>query len=533
MNLPSLLPLFGALGLTFSAGFAVAQSGPVLHAFDGTHALQAFGGQLAGCGDLDGDGVRDVLAGCQAYGSGGGMVRAYSGVTGAVIHTWTGFDSGNGVADAGDVDADGVSDVIIGDFWSSPTIAHQGSVWVHSGATGAQLYRFDGSQTSQYLGGDVAGVGDVNADGYADFLVGAWGEHTTQLFAGAVYLYSGFDGSVIHHKTGSVHDGFFGYSVAGVEDTDGDGVPDFAVGAVGEDALGSNTGAVYLYSGATGNLLQYWQGFEYNSNFGRQVRSAGDADGDGFGDLIVGAMFAAPNGKAYLLSGNTGAVLHTFTGYDPGEVFGHGVGGAGDVDGDGFDDVIVGADRFYVPGGYTGFAYVYSGKTGKKLQFLQAGGPTARFGNAAAGLGDVSGDGVPDLAVGAIDENTSNGNRSGRVHVFSGVRSGLLFDVQDFSAGALSSFRVDGLNSTSTAGFFFSLTGATAPVATPYGNAVLAPPIYLLGLAPAAANGEAVLNVPVPPGLTGLIITAQAIELYSSGGPGAGQLTHSQALSVH
>jgi len=522
------LPLGFALALLSPA--ALAQSGPVLHEFDGTHLFQAFGGALAGCADVDGDGVRDVIAGCQQYGFGGGMVRVFSGVTGAVLHEWTGFPAAHSVADAGDVDADGVTDILVGDIWANATFPNAGAAWVFSGATGAQLYRFDGEAPEAYLGGSVAGLGDVDGDGHSDVLIGSWGAPTTKAFAGKAYVRSGLDGSILHELSGTIDHGYFGFSAARIDDTDGDGVADFAVGAEGEDTLGYSTGAVYLYSGATGALLHHWTGFEENSRFGRQVRGAGDADGDGFGDLIVAAMFSVPNGKAYLISGATYAVLHEFEGYDPGEVFAHGVDGAGDVDGDGFDDVIVSSDHYSVPGGYTGFAYVYSGKTGEKLQFLQEGSPTSRFGNATAGVGDVDGDGTPDLAVGAIDQQTpAGGSKSGRVFLFSGVSTGLLFDVQDFHAGATSTFRVAGLAPTSSAGFAFSLAGE-GPIPTAFGTLALTPPIYTLGVAASDAGGEAILLAPLPATVAGATVYAQAIEIDAGGGLA---LTHGQALMVH
>lgn len=523
-------PLGGLLLVGMICGLGFAQSGPLLWQGDGAAAFQAFGGKLAGLADIDGDGVRDLVAGCQEYGQTSGMVRAYSGATGAVIHTWSGFQSGSGVADAGDVDGDGTTDVVVGDIWADVNFINEGEVWVFSGSNGSLLRHFVGGGKDRYLGGDVGGLGDLNGDGYSEVILGAWGESTTVAFAGVVYVRSGIDGSVLYRIEGGVDHGYFGYSVARVEDTDGDGITDFAVGAPGESSLGHDTGAAYLYSGANGALLRSWNGLEINSRFGRQLRGVGDADGDGRGDIVVGAMLSSPNGKVHLLSGASGAILHSFVGYDPEEVFGHSVDSAGDVDGDGFDDILVGSDHFAsLFSGYTGVGYLYSGKTGVKLQYLQEGSPTARFGNAVCGVGDINGDSVPDLVVGGIDETTPAGPKSGRVFVLSGKSTGLLFDVQHFHTGMTSSFRLAGLQPSSVATFALSLTG-NAPLATPFGFASMTPPIIVLAMVPSSPLGEATLLLPIPGGVAGTIVYAQAAEFTAAGG---GQLSHPQTLKIH
>jgi FG-GAP repeat protein len=522
---PSALPLLGAL---LSANLA-AQSGPVIHSFDGLAAYQGFGGALSGCADLDSDGVRDLLVGCQAYASGPGLVRAFSGASGSLIHEWSGFQSGHAVADAGDVDGDGISDVMIGDQWAGPVFGSEGSAWIYSGATGDLIYRFDGGGTDRYLGTSLAGLGDLNQDGYGDFLIGAWGEYGQANFSGVAYVYSGIDGSVMARIEGQTDHGYFGSSGDAVDDVDGDGVTDFVIGAYGADSLGFNTGAVYLYSGATMNLLRSWDGPEYNSRFGGSVRSAGDVDGDGRGDVIIGAMFSGGNGEAFVYSGATGNLIYRWRGLNPDEVFGADVDGAGDTNGDGIDDLIVASDHFYVTGGYTGFVYVYSGADGKLLQYFTAGSATARLGNAVAGLGDVDGDGLSDLAAGAIDELTPGGTKSGRVFLFSGARTGLLFEVARLQSGGAAILRLSGCNPTSNALFAYSITGP-GPTSTPLGMVSLSPPIETFAPVPCDPNGAAEFTFsPLPPTAFGLTLYTQAAELYSAGG---GALSHPLVVEV-
>lgn len=516
--------------ILLAATGAFGQSGPILWQNDGQSSFQAFGAILAGSGDLDGDGVPDLLVGCSEYGSSSGSAKAISGATGAVLYSWSAATHSDGIADAGDVDADGVTDVLVGDTFASPNFAAEGSAWVYSGATGAQLYRFNGGGPQRYLGADVGGVGDVNGDGRSDVIIGAWGETGFAGFSGVVYVRSGADGSQIHRIQGTVDHGYFGSSVTGVADTNGDGVPDFAIGAYNENELGHGTGAVYLYSGTTGAQLRKWTGEEFAANFGNQVRAAGDADGDGRGDLVVGSRFAGVNGRAYLLSGATGASLRTWSGYHPDEVFGASVDGAGDLDGDGKDDVVVGSDRYYVVSGWTGFVRAFSSATGELLHDFRGGSATARLGIAVTGVGDVNGDGIPDLAAGAIDEATpSGGAKSGRVFLFSGQRAGLLHDISPFDGGALSTFRVAGGQPGSLAVFAVSLAGS-APFASPFGTIHLSLPISVLATLPFTAQGTSQFQVFLPPSLTGVVIHSQAVEVQS---PTAGAASQPLTLEMH
>lgn len=200
-----------------------------------------------------------------------------------------------------------------------------------------------------------------------------------------------------------------------------------------------------------------------------------------------------------------------------------------DLDGDLHDDFIFGSDHFYVSGGYTGFVRAYSGRTGAMLQLFTGGSATARLGVAVAMLGDVSGDGICDLAAGAMDEDTPNGSETGRVFVFSGVRLGLLFEVADLKAGGTVKFRLSGCAPTSHARFAYSLAGP-GPFGSPFGSVDLTPPIKVLPRVACNAQGVASLTVgPVPPSISGLKIWAQAVELIQGGG---GTLSHSLELEV-
>ncbi|MBC8405555.1 MAG: FG-GAP repeat protein [Planctomycetes bacterium] len=505
-----------------------AQSGADLYHIDGQYANGALGGAIAAIEDLTGDGINEILIGGERYSSSASTLLV-SGADGSLLHSFGTPPHGEAVADCGDVNGDGVHDVIIGDIFAPATPIKAGKAWVYSGAAPyALIYEFVGTQADQYLGGAVTGMGDLNGDGFDDFAIGSWGKHTPTAFAGMVQIHSGFDGNVIQTINGTVDHGYFGESISFIADADGDGLNDLLIGATGEGSIGRE-GVAYLYSGGSGALLQSWQGAVYNDRMGHKVANAGDVNGDGIGDALVSAFFAGGNGEAFVYSGADGSELIRVRGFGPGEVMGRSLAGGYDLDSDGHDDFMVGSDHFYVSGGYTGFVRVFSGRTGDMMQLYTGGSATARLGVGVEMLGDVNGDGISDLAAGAMDEDTPNGAESGRVFVYSGVRKGLLLEVRDLAGGDYPAIRLSGCSSTSAAVFAYSLTGP-GPSGSPFGPVDLTPPIT--NLPPISCNADGTANLTLGalnPSASGMLVWAQAAELYAAGG---GQLSHSLALRV-
>jgi hypothetical protein len=147
------------------------------------------------------------------------------------------------------------------------------------------LHSFSGQMAFHNLGTSVAGAGDVNADGDDDFIVGEsrWNNST-----GAAYVYSGADASTLHSFSGAASAELFGWDAAGVGDMNGDGFEDIAVSAYLASPGGiSQAGAVYVYSGATGGLLHLFPGFDVDVNLGQAISGAGDLNSDGVPDLLV------------------------------------------------------------------------------------------------------------------------------------------------------------------------------------------------------------------------------------------------------
>ena len=219
--------------------------------------------------------------------------------------------------------------------------------------------------------------------------------------------------------------------MARLGDVDGDGCPDYVVGAVHDRSQGWNHGAAYVYSGRTGALIRAHYG---RTTFGSDVAGGGDVDGDGIGDVIVGAIQECPqvdcvgglkNGAVYVFSGATGEQLHKFVGVGPVTTIGTSVDAAGDVDGDGHDDILTGGWTGY---GGRGVVMVYSGKTGDRIHTIPGAELTYWLGQDVAGVGDVNGDGHPDFAAG--EPRASIGAQlTGRVTVFSGADGSKLWSV--------------------------------------------------------------------------------------------------------
>jgi hypothetical protein len=350
---------------------------------------------------------------------------------------------GQSVSGAGDFNRDGFADVIVGAGGDGRSPNHTGRAYVFSGRDHTLLVELESPnpQAGGFFGLAVANAGDVNRDGFPDLAVGAPREYG---YVGAVYVFSG-DGGTLLQEIVAPHAypaGLFGERVAGAGDINQDGFADLVVSAREGPGGPYQGGRAYLFSGRDGGLLlelvspheEIWGEFGTSG-----VSAAGDVDLDGFADVIVGAGREDPGtcdgcgGRAYIFSGRNGSVIFELAspneGYSSGGGFGGSVAGLGDVNGDGFADVIVGAsgeDPGLSPED-AGRAHVFSGQDGSPIfefaspseDYLQGGG----FGGSVAGAGDIDQDGFVDVIVGAPGERADarQGHyRAGRAYVFSG-----------------------------------------------------------------------------------------------------------------
>jgi hypothetical protein len=426
---------------------------------EGDQIDEAFGVSVACAGDVNGDGYSDVLVGAPMFDGPPNVVgraRLFLGAaTGLDTNSaWTvqgvyqGARLGSSVAAAGDVNGDGYGDVIIGAPTEYIGFPDEGRALVYFGASeataAAASWASGGDQTAAAFGYSVASAGDVNGDGHSDVIVGAPLFDNGQVDEGGAFLYlgstAGTSASAAWMAEGDQTDARFGGSVAAAGDVNGDGYGDVIVGAFRYDGDQTDEGRVFVYLGSSAGLspTPAWtvESDQASAWLGFSVAGAGDVDGDGFGDVIIASPLyddVDPNeGRAFVYLGSLAGLATTPAwtagGDQAGAQFGNSVNTAGDVDADGYSDVIVGAFEFDNGQSNEGRAFVYagssSGLSSSAAWTAESHQVNARFGSAAAGAGDVNGDGFSDVIVGAFGFD-GGAQDEGRAYVYLGSSAGL------------------------------------------------------------------------------------------------------------
>ena len=363
---------------------------------------------------------------------------------------------GRAIADLGDVDGDGVPDLAVGapfqdgDFDNIDTgfgkPQNVGKVFILSGANLTVIRLFNDPEfqmiQAQKFGGQfgssLAPAGDIDGDGITDVIVGSphhvvSPEDEPMFSVGRTFVCSGATGAVLLTLDNPTpeENARAGFSVASLGDVNSDGVPDVLVGApgqnIGDEADGLiDVGVAYVYSGANGSLIRTLNHPDQtvNARFGSAVANAGDVNGDGVSDALIGAP---GSGEAFVFSGKTGTLIFTIPSpaAEKQHSFGAAVAGGKDLDNDGIPDFAVGAPLLKSS---QGGVFLFKGSDGTLLRKLRLTTPQrfSKFGASISLIDDFTGDRRADVFVGAPDQDVGGLINAGEGFIFSGAR-GTLF----------------------------------------------------------------------------------------------------------
>jgi hypothetical protein len=301
----------------------------------------------------------------------------------------------------GDHDGDGKADLLVGVPSSYASFPGQGHVQILSGVDGRPLLTTTDFDERWSFGASVVATGDVDADGITDFAVAAPKRTGLAAINSRVGVYSGATGARVWMFEEPTPDEQFGRDMDSVGDQNGDGVRDLIVGSPNASSGAAYGGAVTVLSGVDGALIRRIAGTVANEEMGRALSRLGDFDGDGVEDFLVGVPGAAGvagvrGGAIRVLSGATGAVLQSILGRTNGYNIGASCDAVGDVDGDGVVDFVMHSGNSNLTFPFERISVV-SSRTVEVLLSVPA--PTSGFlSRGAVGVGDANGDGRPDIA---------------------------------------------------------------------------------------------------------------------------------------
>lgn len=451
--------------------------------FLGNQLNARMGHSVASAGDINGDGYGDVMASAQLYddgqtdegivdilfGSAAGIPGDYtpSSVHEGIASNQVSAQMGHTLGTLGDVNGDGYSDIAVGAHLYDSGQNSEGCAWVFYGSStgitpgpretpSTADFTVCSDQTGAEFGISVTGAGDVDGDGYPDLLVGAYLFDAGQADEGAAFVYQGSASGIVNGNPtdaaaqleSNYEQAYFGNRVAHAGDVNADGYSDVIVGSPSY----ASEGHAFVFEGGTSGIgdgapfsaAAYFRSFQPESSLGVSVAGAGDVNGDGYEDVIVGApgydAGQEYEGAAFIFHGSAAGLLGTDPSTAPTQLesnqthsdFGSTVAGAGDVNGDGFGDVIVGARSYDAGQTNEGVAFVFlgsargvaDGSPANAAAQLESNQAEAYFGDTVSGAGDVNGDGYADVIVSAFWYDAGQTNE-GAAWVFHGSSAGI------------------------------------------------------------------------------------------------------------
>ena len=432
----------------FSGAGGVA---PLVHHFDPNNIATSFfvqpgfGRSMAFVPDLNGDGVPEFAVGSPLDGA--GKVFVFDGSTRSIIETIRGRGTasrfGAAMAAGRDVDGDGFQELIVG----SP-LENTGLLFANTGGAVRVFSLRPSVAVVAPMPLDFALIDDLNGDGSREYVIGS---------GGSLCFVDGSSDTVLFNSnvTTSPSD-FFGFALANFDDLDGDGQRDIlATAPFADSAVGADTGAVYVVSSLFGIAIAIIDAGTYqqaNGGFGHSVCVLDDLDGDGVREFAVGApssaaSFSSPQSGIVLIhSGTNGAILNVLSGVAAGDDFGWSLASGEDLDGDGVVDLVVGAPNAL---GGAGEVKVFSGTTltatNPTLLWSLAGTGNSQCGFDVANAGDVNGDGTADVVVGEPMYSSSLVVEEGRTRVVSGVTGAVINSYAGEHAYSQFGFAVSGV----------------------------------------------------------------------------------------
>lgn len=433
-------------GVSPSLTRVIEKKNPVIEEFFGEVTYDNFGNDVSNAGDVNGDGYADIMVAAIQNDQGGdaaGKVYIFFGgplrddiadveIVGQAAKDYLGFSCSG----AGDVNNDGFDDVIIGVYEDDTRGDGAGKAILLLGGNPMDNVadaEFFGEVAGDSFGRSVSGAGNVNGDEYADIIIGASGNDQVGFIAGKAYIYYGsasLDNIADVELLAKAAWDRFGESVSSAGDVNNDGFDDVIVGAF----EAGNAGEAYIFLGATAmdaTADLTMTGEFLDDDFGSSVSTAGDVNNDGFDDVLIGAPVNSENGlsagKIYVFNGGSpmnniadvkfkGKLAYGYLGHE------HSIAAAGDINNDGFDDIIAGAYGDDAGGDSAGRAFIlFGGSPMNNVADIEITGEAASdlLGKAVSGAGDFDGDHCDDILIGATG-NDETAPSAGKASVFAG-----------------------------------------------------------------------------------------------------------------